>query len=239
MYNKKDLGKRIAAKRHLAGITREGLIERIGDDNMSLPTLNRIERGDSHLNLDFLTMIAEAMGYKLQDLIDDESIRSNAEKLYFDPQADHDDNRMEIDCAVYKQQLFYPMPLKGSFYDNYPIKTLLQLILYLPLLDERLLYDSLLRIGGDLFRNEEYVLDQLLFLYKSIPESDAKRFADSAVKEYTYENFKNFYAEGTTESDRIWMDPERCDEVFIGYDAYMALIKEKLKQAKKTDGIES
>ena len=233
MYDKFELGERIASKRRIAGITQEELIERIGEENLSLSTLKRIEEGTGHLNIENLLLIANAMGYKLKDLIEDDSLRTILEKRYYDPETEEEDNRKEIDYAVYRQQLFYPEPFKGSYFDFYPITTLLQFIVYLPLMDEEWLYHCLWLIEGDRFGGEEYVLDKLRVLFRTIPESKAKRYADYAAQKYTFEYYKEYHSKDITELDNEWMNSEqRRKELIEWHDEYVDIIERKWERVR-------
>lgn len=51
-------------------------------------------------------------------------------------------------------------------------------LVYFPLFPLDCVYDVLSRICGSCYRREEYVLDQMNYLYRSIPESDMKKVAD-------------------------------------------------------------
>ena len=234
MYDKLELGERIVSKRRIAEITQEELIERIGEENLSLSTLKRIEEGTGHLNLENILLIANAMGYKLKDLIENDSLRTILEKRYYDPDTEEEDNRKEIDYAVYRQQLFYPEPFKGSYFDYYPITTLLQFIVYLPLMDEEWLYHCLWLIEGDRFGGEEYVLDKLRMLFRTIPESKAKCYADYVAQKYTFEYYKEYHSKDATELDNELINSEeRRKELIEWHDEYVNVIEKKWNRVRE------
>lgn len=63
--------------------------------------------------------------------------------------------------------------------ESYEIRDLYELLLYLPLIDEAGLRDVICRCSGNLeWHQRDYVKRQLTYLYKQIPESPQKRYAD-------------------------------------------------------------
>ncbi len=64
-------------------------------------------------------------------------------------------------------------------YMKFPIRNVYELLLYLPLIDEKLLQDVVYRCYGNYGPTQrDYVMHQLSFLHRSIPESPEKSYAD-------------------------------------------------------------
>ena len=61
---------------------------------------------------------------------------------------------------------------------KYQIKNIYEFLLYLPLMDESILKDIVFRCVGNLNTQRDYVKKQLNYLYKKIPDSPAKTYAD-------------------------------------------------------------
>ena len=74
---------------------------------------------------------------------------------------------------------------------NTKIRSLNEFLLYLPLCEPYSLADVLFRINGNLKNNQEYIEDQFNYLYKRIPDSPAKTYADQC--RYFYLNPPSVY----------------------------------------------
>ena len=75
--------------------------------------------------------------------------------------------------------------LKAALYPpynkNYPVTSMFDFLMYLPLMDESLLAEMLRRIGGD-FKNTIYALDIIKDCVEEIPQGLAREYADIMVK---------------------------------------------------------
>jgi hypothetical protein len=67
---------------------------------------------------------------------------------------------------------------------EYPITTLYEFLLYLPLFNVYRLGDILFKVHGQIGVNRKYVLDQLKYLYSTIEDDDAKEFVEMWRKFY-------------------------------------------------------
>ena len=99
-------------------------------------------------------------------------------------------------------------------------------------MDETMLFRYLRDIEGDAFNNECYVLNKMEFLYRLIPESDAKRYADYMAKKCTFEKctfeyFMRYYGLEITEEDAILLDEEKTQRHLQDYREYLRVIEEK------------
>ena len=227
MFNTVRFGNQIADKRREAGLTQEELVERAGEENISLSTLKRIESGQGHIDMIRVIRICKALGCELQDLLGENNLKNAIEKRFAD-EGDED----EVQERLYRQRLFYPEPTDSIYYESRSIKTLMQLLIYLPLMDDVQLVNALRSIEGDIFDRESYVLDKLWNLYRRIPESKAKRYADYAAAKCTYDYFVDYYTSDITEADQLWLDPERREEMYSCHDEYVALIEKKKTKAE-------
>lgn len=225
------IGSNIRGLRKLKNITQEQLIELIGDENLSLSTLKRIESGNSGFRVDRLGLICKAMNCDLADLFDEEQVNV-AIKNYCRLIEDEDSVRYRAEI----QRLFYPKPSDQVLLQGWPIMSLLQFLIYLPLMDEYWLYNSLLCIDGKGFENEHYILSKLAYLYKLIPESDAKLYADRMARKCTFDYFMRYISSDATEEDGELLDPEKAQRWMECYDAYSKIIKEKFYSLHKDFG---
>ena len=232
MINIADIGPQIANKRRKTGLTQEQLIEKVGDHVISLSTLKRIENGKGHIDFVHVQALCFAMGWNVQELLAENVERQDAN----DYSADAEDED-ELQERIYRQRLFYPKPTDSPYYERRPIKTLMQFIIYLPLMNDYQVLDVLRRIEGDIFGRESYVLDRLRFLFSEIPESKAKQYADYAAGKCTYEYFVDYWNSEITEADKIWLDKEQSDEMLSCYEEYIQLIEKKRKAKAKDLGL--
>lgn len=173
---REHVGIQIRKFRNLRGLTMEQLVEAIGDQNISISTLQRLEKGQTRLNTELLKAVASALDVELYDLVDREGLSFDVNQYVEYMEEDPKYTEYLND----KQKLFYPdLRCKQLLnWEHYPIKTLAEFIIYLPLMDPARLADVLFRIAGDTFDREDYLLQEVAYLYESIPDSKAKQFAD-------------------------------------------------------------
>ncbi len=221
MINTIALGERIRIIRKRKNLTQEELVDIIGDDKMSLSTIKRLESGKGSFDLIKLSRICEALECDLNDLLMDEDVVDGLKNLFPPEEWDNIPYVAEI------QRLFYPKPPVFPSLGKRPILSVLQLMIYLPLMDERLLYDCLYRIEGNAFDNENYVLDKLSLLYRRIPDSRAKRYADLMAKKCTYDYFMRFTTSEITEEEAELLNESTAEEWKKSYDEYMDILAEK------------
>lgn len=219
-----NVGHRIARKRREKGLTQEELIERVGDEGISLSTLKRIESGKNRFDMARIQTLCLAMDCALQDVISEDEdyldIEQHGEML------DEDDVENYKDMQ-YRQRLFYPKPIESIYYENRKIKTLMQFIIYFPLMDDYQTWEAFRRIEGDIFGNESYVLDKLQNLFDDIPDSKAKHYADYAAGKCTYDYFTEYCNSSITEADKLWYDPEKREEMYSCYQEYIKILEKK------------
>ncbi len=227
MFNTVKFGNQIAEKRREAGLTQEELVGRVGDDKISVSTLKRIESGQGHIDMLRVIGICKELGCELQDLLGENDLKQALIKWFAD-ECDKD----EVEDRLYLQRLFYPEPMKSYYYENRPIKTMMQLLIYLPLMDDVQVLHALRCIEGDIFNRESYVLDKLWNLYDRIPDSRAKRYADFAAGKCTYDYFVDYYTSELTDADKLWLDPKQSEEMLTCHDEYVALIEKKKTKAE-------
>ena len=136
--NNKAVGDHIRELRKSRNITQERLIEIIGDERISLSTLKRIEGGNGGFNIGKLGLICDALNCDLMDLFDEEQVKAAIEN-YCRIIEDEGSERYVAE----RQRIFYPKPSDYFLLQGWPITSLLQFIIYLPLVDEHWLYDFL------------------------------------------------------------------------------------------------
>ena len=135
-------------------------------------------------------------------------------------QVDSEHDMREMQDYLERQWLFYPQPTNPTFYERYPIRTLMMFLVYLPLMDWEKILRISWRICGCLFEQEVYVLTQLWELYEGIPDGKAKRYADYAARKCTYNFFYAYYTSDHAETDSIieeFGSIEKMQECFAEY----------------------
>lgn len=222
------VGNNIRNLRKTKNVTQEQLIEAIGDENLSLSTLKRIESGNGGFNVGRLSHICKALNCELIDLFDQEQTKAVIEnycRLIEDKGA--------VQYVADRQRLFYPKSSDHLLLRGLPITSLLQFIIYLPLMDEFWLYDCLQRIDGNGFDNDHYILGKLAFLYMMIPESDAKVYADEMARRCTYNNFMRYISSESTEEDDELLNPENMKRWTECGEAYSKIINDKFESLRR------
>lgn len=158
---------RLKVLRQGAGLTQGQLAEKSG---ISQSQISSIENGDYNVRVQTLALLADALNINMADFF----IEFNKEDWC---DADCEDVKFyKLATAFYEYEIYksyYPPKLfdKG-------ISTLLEFIVYLPLVDPLDLYSALQRIGGDFSNNETYISDQLEALISHLPEGPEKDYAD-------------------------------------------------------------
>ena len=82
MFSTIEFGNRLSEKRREAGLTQEELVARVGDENISLSPLKRLEGGCGHIEMVRVMKICKALECTLQDLVE-ENVVQTALKRYF------------------------------------------------------------------------------------------------------------------------------------------------------------
>ena len=229
-----SIGTRIANERRYAGLTQEELVGLIGEQNISLSTLKRIEHDEGRISLSNAMMICKALDLSVSDIVDDKADLRYALASWFNEP--DDDTKSEVQYRMNCQRVFYPEVEKSILFDNKPIKTLLQFLVYLPLMDDLQVLYSLRRLAGSVYEQEYYVMEQLSSLYQGIPESNAKRYADYSAKKATFEYFKGILlSDESVEAEdlEIIENPERWDEFDSGYQEYLRVIETKIQKVEE------
>ncbi len=229
MFNTIKFGNQIAAKRREAGLTQEGLVERVGDDYISVSTLKRIESGQGHIDMLRVIRICRALGIELSELLGESNLQQTLEHWFDDPEEEN-----EVQDRLYRQRLFYPKSTDSQYYESRPIKTLMQFLIYLPLMNDMQVLDALQSIEGNVFDRESYVLEKLRYLFDQIPDSKAKRYADYEAAKCTYDYFVEYYSSEIPAADQVLLDPDRCKEILSCHDEYVALIEKQKEKVAAT-----
>ena len=68
-----SIGTRIANERRYACLTQEELVGLIGEHNISLSTLKRIEHDEGRVRLSNTMLICKALGLSVYDIVDDKA----------------------------------------------------------------------------------------------------------------------------------------------------------------------
>ena len=203
-----ELGNKISSRRRELKLSQEAAAEKA---DIGLATYKRIEQGKNSCKLETLENISAALDIKMSNLLPSK-LRTILNRLF------DDDDSNETEWLLNRQNVFYPEKNEGF---DYPITTLLEFIMYLPLVNIAVLFDSLNRFAGELFQYESYVCDQLSYVYKNIEDDEMKKFADYQCGKLNYDYFRNYYDENTESYDEY----EESTDYIIGKDKYISRLK--------------
>lgn len=165
------IGTNLWELRHAAGLAREALAEASG---VSAAAIRRIEEMTQDTRVETLDLLAEALGTDIT--------------AFFRENEDATQTVRKHTAVHVRKACLYPKEPSG-----YHCCTLRHFIGYLPLFDRAVLEDVLLRIQGQFYGSEKYVLEQLERAYLSIPDTPSKQYADIAASLGTprYKSFMN------------------------------------------------
>lgn len=188
-----EVGKRILKLRQKLNISQSELAQK---SDISKTYLGEIERGKrTNISLAVIARIAASLGVTMAELFDNIEV-SNVSWEDDDTFADAlYQNKIEDAC--------YPPGLEG-----FPVTTLMQFLVYLPLLQPQHIVDSLLRIDGCFKGYEDYVLKQINFCISKIPASSEKEYADYSSRCLSRVDLKNKL---NNESD---LELNRCRDAY-------------------------
>lgn len=221
---RQEIGQNIQRIRELKKITREKLVELVGDDNVSVSTIQRLERGTTKIDIGLLEKITAALDIDALEFHEVNGPRSFIKSYLKDLEEDPRAEEYYLDM----QKLFYPDLHCDGILDwrKFPIRNLAQFIIYLPLMDKKMLADILWRrLGGLVFGNESYLLHQLEILYSEIPEGNAKTYADYMAGKMNYEEYVRYNTFDSQEDDKEYLRRER--EMADLSDDYLNILKEQ------------
>ena len=195
-----ELGKRVLKLRQKLGISQADLAMRA---DISKTYLGEFERGQrTNISISAIARIADSLGATISELFAD----IEQEDLSWE----NDDT---LTNALYQRRMedaCYPPK-----FEHYSVTTLMQFLVYLPLIKPQLLLDSLQRIGGSYAGYESYVMKQINFCISKIPQSPAREYADACAMSLTRDNYiRNKH--GLEELN---------DSSATGYEAYIDRIK--------------
>lgn len=144
-----------------------------------------LDETDRHPSTEDLLLLSKYLNVSLDDLIEvkGDSGETSARSL-FDRYIEEEIGFEDEDETVRMESEFASVVLMHeSKSREYPIKSLFDLVLYLPLIPKEVLEDSLARIQGAVYgRNQDYVLDQMKYCYDEINDLEARKYADSKRK---------------------------------------------------------
>lgn len=168
------------------------------------------------LTISELLMLADYLGCELMDLVVME------EDTYVMPNPNWDKNwRTAKVHDKSAEEVNDSLQISKEIKDSYAIRNLYELLLYIPLIEDERLRDVVCRCYDNLECNSRhYVMSQMSYLHKRIPDSPAKRDADAyrdnvlRVKGnpwnnkyglydknfnmHYYQNLKRYYKEGNS-----------------------------------------
>ena len=168
MNNTNNLSERLKLIRQYKKLTQSDLAKISG---VSQPQISTIENGDCDVRLSTVIALADALQVTLNDLFYD--FTPNFDQYIIETDEDAYGGVVEQMYVDNIYKTFYPKSSK-----ELKISTLMELIVYLPLVEPSYLFKVLSNIYGDFNSQEEYIARQLEWLVDTIPESPEKRYAD-------------------------------------------------------------
>lgn len=194
-----------------AGLTQGQLAEESG---VSQSQISSIENGDCNVRIQTLALLADALNIDMTDFFGGFNNENECE-------ADSDEN--DYDYADLSEKLYKYEMLK-SYYPpkvfNMKISTLLEFIVYLPLINPWDLYSALQRIGGNFTDREIYISTQLEGILCHLPKGPEKDYAD-----YVYSILQQRKDTHSIDLSSSYQDDKMKDN----YKAYIDLIEKKQK----------
>lgn len=221
-----SIGLKIKIFREKMGWTQAYLAEKAGVAQSSISSAEN-SQNDTHIYVDTLLRIAQAFDipitYFFQSYNDPDLSEDNYEDNEFDRAEALAQSMINRNIVA----AFYPTPFTAKYPSSYkPISTLLQFLVYLPLINQRLLWEFMHSFMGDYIGNERYIANQLGFLVNKIPDSPAKKYADFISDEIEY------IVTGGSRQDSI---KRIQDSTFFEdgtFDAYLSLINKNANKER-------
>lgn len=202
-----SVGMHLKLIREAAGLTQEQLSQKSG---VSQSQISMVEAGNSNTSIGTLNELAQALNVSISDVLSDYNI--NYENYYFE----NSEERKE--CAQYELE---NLKVLKEFYPakefNSKINTLMELFVYLPVIDPYRLFNVFSRVYGDFNEQEQYISSQLEWLVDTTPDSLAKEYAD-----YAYEVLKKRKDERTP-AINVTLKGHKA-----AHDAYIKLIERRI-----------
>ena len=176
-------------------------LERVEPENyVTEDTIFNVIKGKNMRN-DTLKVIADGLGVSMDCLTSDD-VPIAEDYLMYEVEAEEN---TEEHCEEHRMRMrriynnlydisrrFYPADVGDIYLDNhYRITTLAEFGIYLPLLEMWDVMEVISRIGGCVKGFEIYTLEQYRWLYRRIPDSPAKRYADYQANSIRLANKKN------------------------------------------------
>lgn len=160
------------------GQTQKEFAKNLGDHGMAARTLQRIESGDK-VDIPIINELIDHLDIELSYILRDEYETKIVEELLEDKTITIMECIKEMNFRIEEYRFLNPPKIKGN--RNYHITNLAEFLIYLPLMDDIMIYDVTYRIGGIFEGRATYVLNMLDVLYRDIPDSVAKEVADELV----------------------------------------------------------
>ncbi len=162
------IGKKIKEMRIEQGLGQEELAGRV---SISPTSLRQIEKGRQNLTVETLRKIVE------------EGLHSDVAAFFALLNYNEEDSEEDSEAESWS---LYEAQVRKSMYpphlSHYQISSLLEFILYLPLMDPSLLVEMLGRIQGNVIGREDYIVGKINYLVNQIAAGPAKQFADLEVQ---------------------------------------------------------
>lgn len=190
-------------------LTQEELIGKIGEHQVSIRTLQRIESGDLTVTDELVNIILDYfsldLGYRLRDAYEERIMREWLERVPEEVEINECIKSINADIMEYRT-LFHG---EENLYKDYHIKSLPEFFIYLPLMDINRLNQALVRVGGTIRGYFTYFLDQCEWLYEEIPDSILKKAADEKVKDIFADDQALIEKMGDKEMAEIYQEYDR------------------------------
>lgn len=207
------IGQNLRVYRKAKKISIESLSEK---SNISVSTISHLEncRADN-ISIKALISLSDALEIDLESLISKQDFLESCNEADL---IKTEDDLVEVIAASDKLKTYYPPTLQYN-----KISSLLEFLIIFPLLDPVLFYDFIFTLKGDTYSRGAYISQKLDRLWKEVPDSPAKRFAEGEL-ELSYGLRQGEY-------DAVYKQSQKYKDYISDknneYDEYLNTVKEK------------
>ncbi len=161
-------------------MSRQKLIEKIGEHKISLRTLQRIEQGAQNVRYSNINELEDFFGLELRYKLRDEYEEKIMRDWLLEEDLTVQDCIEQINGHIEEYRTLFHR--EENRFKKYHITNLAEFLIFYPLMDPERLNEGLFRIGGEFRGRFYYALEQMEIIYKAIPDSELKRVAGELVQ---------------------------------------------------------
>ena len=227
------VGQQISTYRQKLGWTQKDLSIKSGVAQSRISSLEN-GKADKKLRIETLQRLAEAMKVPVSSLLAPKFTQT--QKRSFSKQKLIDALTESVMDENIMQTFYPPMPATRVNAPYESITSLIEFLVYLPLLDPVILYEIMYAYQGDYVGNEEYLGKKIGSAVSRIPDSDAKRYADWTVQQIR--RIRNGESRKTVKKE-MTQSFVKADQMVpkLHFDSYIQLLTKRVNNALLMNGI--